>query len=273
MSYSPSSHLCANTYFQNFRKPDWVRDFLSLAKELARDLGVDFNYFMISFEEKGQLLHSDQLYSFSRKNQEKFQQMLDHGIELSGIDLYYAWDRDVVHHGILHVMLINEKFGKPYLQMYVQFQAFLKPVHEHFVFISHFFDSAENFLDIDYAFFTYMSPEKCPDFYFHDISVSSLEESEKQNLAQWISNREFYPGRLRGFFEGNLLSKAHFDRLRGNGIDLSLFLNELDENSLRRLQNGKIFVDLVTEQGGKPELIKVLTTLLIKATGKELSFP
>lgn len=199
--------------------------------------------------------------------------MLDNGVEFSGIDLYYSRDRDVVHHEILHVMITNERFGKPYLQMYVQFQALLKPAHEHFAFMSHFFDTAENFLDIDYAFFTYMSPEKCPGFYFHDICVSTLEDREKQNLAQWISNREFYPGRLRGFFEGNLFSKAHFDRLCANGIDLSLFLNELDENSIQRLQNGKVLVDLVTEREGKPELIEVLTTLLIKPTGKELTFP
>ncbi|HPH98565.1 MAG TPA: hypothetical protein PKW33_21385 [Anaerolineaceae bacterium] len=273
MTYSPSSHLCANAYFRNFRKPDWARDFLSLAKELARNLGVNFNYFSIFVEEKNQLLHSDQLYSFSGKNQEKLQRMLDNGVEFSGIDLYYSRDRDVVHHGILHAMITNEKFGKPYLQMYVQFQALLKPAHEHFTFMSHFFDTAENFLDIDYAFFTYMSPEKCPGFYFHDICVSSLEDREKQNLAQWISNQEFYPGRLRDFFEGNLFSKTHFDMLRVNGTDLSLYLNELDENSIRGLQNGKIFVDLVTEQEGKPELIKILTTLLIKPTGKELFFP
>lgn len=273
MNAEKNLHVCAVAYFREFRKADWAADFLAYSKEVSQSFRIVMDYFSIEFEGENNQFKTGKLYKLSPKNEEKLITIIEENFPVTDICFYKSPDADVAHHANLIVQISSTTRGRPYRKIYTQFSEGFITSTDYFSLVFSFFNFAEKFIKIDYAFYTYMNYEKLPFFYFNDIFVSNLSKIEVDNLAQWISNDKSYPTKLRGIFEGNILGDDYKQAIENQGITMQDFYNLFEPQLIKKLNSGKYFFNLSENPKNKNKIINILSFLLIKPTGNEIYPP
>lgn len=245
---------CSVSYFRKFNTDIWAPDFLKLAIQIEKLVGIDYTHIYYSYDveklsSKTSKDYDAKSYNILKKRRDKVLQNFEQIVKTKKIRTLSLTqnidERERIYGSGIVVELVTSlslKF-KPYHIIYIQvpdriWQPFL--LENRIKFITQVFDLINEYFQIEYGLSTQVKTEYMPSAYFGDLRPHHISESLFHNMNLWSYNKDKMPYKLRDIYPANFMSEEHIKQLGGYDKALIDLHDILDTNQIHEIAHRNI---------------------------------